>query len=260
MSDSLSSPNKKSNSWKKEVQSWIQLLLFVLCIKTFVFENCNVPTESLKPTILKGDYVFVSKYSYGYSKYSLPFFMPLFEGRLFFSKPERGEIIVFWPPKNVPKQERFVKRLIGLPGDKIEIIEGVIHINDKAIQKISNGKFIDEEGNRYNSFIETLPNDFSYEIIESQNILFGKKFYNAGPYNVPSGHYFFMGDNRDDSADSRSDLGFIMEENLIAKAQILYFSAAKPLFEFGVSEWWNSIRWERIFSSLYTTPEVTNNN
>ena len=259
---SIDKLDQKSIRWRDEIISLFSLLIFVFSLRTFVIEPYNVPTESLKPTILKGDYIIATKYSYGYSKYSLPFFLPLFEGRLFFSQPQRGDIVVFWPPKNV-RQERWVKRLIGLPGEKIEIIDGVININDVPISKIATNRFIDEEGNRYNSFIENLPNNCSYKIIESQNIYNGKRLYNTGPYYIPLGHYFFMGDNRDESLDSRIDLGFVAEENLIAKGQIIHFSAAKLLLQLQggfvhqfkqVGLWWNSIRWERMFSSLYKTP------
>ena len=162
-SNSIKKLDQNSTRWRDEIISLFLLLVFVFSLRAFVIEPYNVPTESLKPTILKGDYIIATKYSYGYSKYSLPFFLPLFEGRLFFSQPKRGDIVVFWPPKNV-RQERWVKRLIGLPGEKIEIIDGVININDVPISKISSDRFIDEEGNRYNSFIETLPNNFSYKI------------------------------------------------------------------------------------------------
>jgi signal peptidase I len=249
----------KVKSFFKELGSLILVLLIAFSLRTFVFEPFYVPTGSLKPTVLEGDYLFSTKYSYGFSKYSLPFFIPLFEGRILFTQPARGDIIIFWPKDG---EYRYVKRLIGLPNDKIQIVNGVIHINDKPIAKEEAGSFTSEDNVAYKEYKEILPNGVEYNIIEMEDPLMGQRYYNTEAVQVPAGNYFFMGDNRDNSNDSRVDLGFVPEENLISKAQFIFLSMKKQLFLptwnliaqiprlLEIPSWLMSIRFDRMFNNL----------
>ena len=251
--------SKKNKSFAKEIRDIVIIVVVAFFIRSFIIEPFYVPTGSLKPNILEGEYVISSKYSYGYSKYSLPWFVPLFKGRIFFSEPERGDIIIFWPPGG---NDRYVKRLIGLPGDKVQIIDGIIHINNKPVVKTYERELTLEGNKDYIEYSEILPNNVKYNIIEVKNPISGKKFYNTSIYNVPKGHYFFMGDNRDESGDSRGPLGFVPEENLISKARFVWLSAQKQLLlptwnllaqiprVLEIPSWLSSIRTNRIFTSF----------
>jgi signal peptidase I len=250
---------KKHSTLFKELRDLVFIILIALFIRSFIIEPFYVPTGSLKPNLLEGEYVVSTKYSYGYSKYSLPWFIPLFNGRIFFSAPERGDVIIFWPPGGT---DRYIKRLIGLPGDKIQIIDGIININDKPIAKNYIEEITLEDNVNYLKYSEILPNDVKYNIIEIKDPIKGKRYYNSKVYNVPKGHYFFMGDNRDNSIDSRVDLGYVPEENLISKARFIWLSMKKQLllptwniFEqipriLQIPSWLASIRFNRIFSNL----------
>jgi signal peptidase I len=215
-----------------------------------------VPTSSMKATILENDYVFSTKYSYGYSDYSLPFDLGFFKDRIFAVRPIRGDIIIFKPP-NDEIHPRYVKRLIGMPGDKIHLSDDVIYINDVAIKREFISDFISETNVIYNKYQETLPNGvtyFSYKLKNSDN-----PFGNTKIFYVPENEYFFMGDNRDESNDSRVQLGFVPFKNFIAKARFIIFSTKEKLFvdDIGIldqilrfGKWITSIRYERLFKFL----------
>jgi signal peptidase I len=210
------------------VLGWIlaSLILAVpLLIRAFLFQPFNIPSAGFKPTLLVGDYIFVSKFSYGYTRYSLPFSPRLFSGRIFASEPERGDVVVFRLPKD--QSTDYVKRVVGLPGDHIQMINGLLHINGTPVQREQIEDFIetDESGRatRVKQWRETLPNGVSYSTID----LIDNGFYdNTTVYVVPSGHYFMMGDNRDNSTDSRvlSAVGYIPFENIIGRAQTIFWS------------------------------------
>ena len=205
----------------------IVLLLSPLLIRTFLFQPFNIPAGSLKPTLLVGDYIFVSKYSYGYTRYSFPFSPPLslLSGRVFASEPQRGDVVVFRLPKD-PSTD-YVKRVIGLPGDRIQMTNGLLHINGQPIKRERIEDFVESEGNgrqvRVKQWRETLPNGVSHPTLD----LIDNGFYdNTKEYQVPAGHYFMMGDNRDNSTDSRveSAVGYVPAENLIGRVQIIFWS------------------------------------
>jgi signal peptidase I len=225
-------------------------LLIALVIRTLLFQPFNIPSGSMKATLLIGDYLFVSKYSYGYSHYSLPLSPPLFSGRIFGSTPERGDVVVFRLPKDDTTD--YIKRVIGLPGDHIKMIDGVLHINGEPVKRERVDDFIDDMGDCATSphvrrFRETLPNKVSYETLDCQDNGF---LDNTQEYVVPPGHYFMMGDNRDNSTDSRvlAAVGYVPFENLIGKAQIIFFSIGDGEPAWHIWSWPWSVRWSRLFT------------
>ena len=198
-----------------------------MIVRTFIFQAFWIPSGSMEKTLLIGDYLFLSKYEYGYSKYSLPFSLDLFAGRIFASSPKRGQVVVFRPPSDV--EVSFIKRLIGLPGDKIQLKDGQLIINDVEVKR----ELVATTGD-FAEYRETL--DGSSYI--TTNRVEGSIAGTTGVYIVPPEHYFFMGDNRDNSHDSRfGDIGYIPEENLVGRALILFFSTD------GSAKWWQLWKW-----------------
>ena len=228
----------------------VQALILALLIRTFLFQPFSIPSGSMEDTLLVGDFLFVSKYAYGYSRYSIPFSPDIFGGgRVFASEPKRGDIIVFkWPGDN---STDYIKRLIGLPGDHIQMIDGLLYINGTPVER----QLIDGDPNapsraRVLHYEETLPNGVSYEIRDSYN---GSPLDNTQEFVVPEGHYFFMGDNRDNSADSRdptSRVGYVPFENLIGRAEVIFFSVdeGRKAWEFWRWPW--TVRGSRMFTGL----------
>jgi signal peptidase I len=239
-------PNPDSTSFFKTL---ITAIIFAGIIRSFLFEPFHIPSSSMKPNLLIGDYIFVSKYSYGYSKYSLPFSLNLFSDRFFFSEPKRGDVVVFRLPTN-PKIN-YVKRLIGLPGDEIQMINGSLYINHQEVKKTFDQDFIDEisedENQSIAEFIEKLPEGKEIKILDQYPDMPQD---NTGIYKVPEGFYFMMGDNRDNSQDSRflTQVGFVAKENLIGKATIIFFSTKEKIYKFWKLN--KSIRFERIFQKI----------
>ncbi|WP_425360585.1 MULTISPECIES: signal peptidase I [unclassified Candidatus Tisiphia] len=244
----------------QEFSSFIFVIFLALMIRFFVMELFFVPTGSMKATVLEHDYIFATKYSYGYSNYSFPFYPNIFNGRILASPPQRGDIIVFRPPNNM--DIRYIKRLIGLPGDKIQLINDVVYINDKAIDRTEVETYTSEQGRNYIKYKEILPNGinyFSYKL-KQDNHLLKNQYGNTEIFYVPEGKYFFLGDNRDESNDSRIDLGFVPFQNFIAKGQFIIFSTKEQLWHsdigiinqiLRVGTWLASIRFNRLFTSLY---------
>jgi signal peptidase I len=236
----------------------VQATIIALVVRSFLFQSFNIPSGSLVPTLLVGDYVFVSKYAYGYSKHSFPFSFINFEGRVLGANPKRGDIAVFHNDKDQGKD--YIKRVIGLPGDAIQMRDGVLFINDVAVKKERVGTFETDKPDRIlrkvPRYVETLPNGVSYTTIEVDN---GRGYLShTGVFNVPAGHYFMMGDNREDSQDSRvpSQVGFVPIDNFIGRAEMVYFSVDSGIDERGYQKSSfaalnpNNIRWDRIFSRV----------
>jgi signal peptidase I len=247
MSEKLS--NVRNSAMAENVRTIGYALLIALVIRAFFFQPFNIPSGSMIPTLLIGDYLFVAKYSYGYSKHSLPFSPPIFDGRILSRQPSRGDVIVF----KVPTDNRtdFIKRLIGLPGDKIQMKHSVLYINGVAVPRVRVEDFVsrDAMGNvqRIPQYRETMGNGVSYNTLD---LIEESVTDNTGVYVVPPEHYFFMGDNRDNSNDSRvpSAVGYVPYENLVGKAELIFFSTDGSAAFWQFWHWPSSIRWDRMMS------------
>lgn len=241
---------EKQGEFYETVKIIVQALALALIVRTFLFQPFSIPSGSMKDTLLIGDYLFVSKFSYGYSRYSFPFGLAPISGRVFGSEPERGDVVVFKLPKD--NSTDYIKRVIGLPGDKIQMIDGVLHINGEAVKRERIDDFIQRDASglqRVPRYRETLPNGVSYETLDLTE---RGMLDNTRVYEVPEGHFFAMGDNRDNSQDSRvlSAVGYVPFENLVGRAEILFFSIEPNDSSWRLWEKVGHIRWGRIFRLL----------
>ena len=241
------------------VKTVVYAVLIALVVRTVAYEPFNIPSGSMVPTLLVGDYLFVSKFSYGYSRYSLPFGLPLFSGRIYlpFSHlPQRGDVAVFKLPTD-PSTD-YIKRIVGLPGDHIQMRHGQLYINDQQVPRRPAEDFVYEEGGSMvllHQFVESLPRGPGEPPLDHVIIKLGDN----GPlddtpvYDVPPGHFFAMGDNRDNSQDSRvlSAVGYIPAENLVGRAEFIFFSTDGSAHWWEVWRWPFSIRYRRLFRGVY---------
>jgi signal peptidase I len=244
--------NKKNiiNSILENVKTIIGALIIAIIIRSFIFQPFYIPSSSMEPTLLIGDRLFVSKYSYGFSKHSFPFSPSIFSERIFYKKPQQGDPVVFKTPAD--NRTDYIKRLIGLPGDEIQFIEGDIFINGKKITRkeiqtidsVRCGKF----SFKVNAYEETLPNGKKY--IAAYNK--AGTLQNTKKFKVPENHFFFLGDNRDCSKDSRfNNVGYVNFVNLVGKAQIIFFS--NDTVKGSLLKFWNlknSFRFNRLFKKI----------
>ncbi len=234
-----------------ETWTFVILVCIVLPVmfRAFVYSPRHIPSSSMKPTLLIGDYIFISKFSYGYSSVDLPFgyVIKYFEGRIGGEKPKRGDIIVFRPPTQ-PDTD-YIKRLIGMPGDVIQMKHGKLSINGEELATQRVEDFYDDQpdntDSRIKQYKETLPNGVSYTILDE--IEEGPAD-NTDIFVVPKKHYFFMGDNRDNSADSRISIGYVPDVNLIGRADMLFFSNKSSFIK--LWDWVKSFRGERFLKNL----------
>ena len=224
-------------------------LIIAVLIRSFLFQPFYIPSSSMEPTLLVGDRIFVSKYAYGYSKHSFPFSPPILQKRIFSSKPNYGDLVVFKTPSD--NRTDFIKRVIGLPGDKIRIIDGQIEINENLIIRKKDNDFIDVDKNGNNKRIRKYLEYFDQIEIEVLDIMDQGIVDNTSLYIVPENHFFVMGDNRDNSQDSRfiNSVGYIPMENLVGKARFIFFSLENSRF-FQIWKWPKAIRFDRLFKSI----------
>jgi signal peptidase I len=238
---------KKSGGLGETVSVIVQALLLALVIRTLLFQPFSIPSGSMRPTLLEGDYLFVTKWAYGYSRHSLPFSPKIFSGRIWGSDPERGDVVVFKFPPN-PALD-YIKRVIGLPGDRVQVKEGVLFINGVAVPRQKTGQIdnpdITEQNRPIDVYRETLPNGVSYDTLDLTTRSPGD---DTREFVVPAGHYFMMGDNRDNSTDSRFSVGFVPKENLVGRANIIFFSIAEGASPLEVWKWPTLMRPSRLFN------------
>ncbi|WP_420959945.1 signal peptidase I [Brucella sp. IR073] len=255
MSVSDKSEAKKSGGFGETLSVVVQALILALIIRTFLFQPFSIPSGSMRPTLLEGDYLFVSKFSYGYSHFSLPFSPDLFSGRIWASEPKRGDIVVFKLPSD-PSVD-YIKRVVGLPGDRIQMRQGVLYINDVPVKREKIGEInnpdITEQNRPVEVYRETLPNGVSYDTLELAPNSIGD---DTRVFEVPAGHYFMMGDNRDNSLDSRFTVGYVPFENLVGRANVIFFSIARGASPLEIWRWPADLRLSRLFTSVNSEPPL----
>jgi signal peptidase I len=250
------SPQQNEGIVAATLRTIVPALFIALVIRTVLFQLVSIPSGSMKPALLIGDYLVVSKFTYGYSRYSLPFGPPLLSGRVFGAQPNRGDIVVFRSPTD--DSSDLIKRTIGLPGDRIEVRGGLLHINGTPVKRERIADFVGEDAcqqmpmfdvvGRVPRWRETLPNGVSYDTVECPLVATDIDPDNTQVYHVPAAHFFMMGDNRHNSMDSRflNEVGYVPFENLIGRAQVVFFSVAEGVNAWEVWRWPGSVRWGRL--------------
>lgn len=240
---------KKSGGFGETVSVIIQALVLALIIRTLLFQPFSIPSGSMRPTLLEGDYLFVTKWAYGYSRYSLPFSPDLFSGRIWGAEPKRGDVVVFkFPPD--PSLD-YIKRVIGLPGDRVQMKHDELYINGVVVPRKKMGQIdnpdITEVDRPVDVYRETLPNGVSYDTLDLTPNGLGD---DTREFVVPPGHYFMMGDNRDNSSDSRFSVGYVPAENLVGRANIIFFSIAGGASPLEIWKWPSDLRASRLFTMI----------
>ncbi len=239
------------NFFNENIKTLFYALIIAIIIRSLFIQPFYIPSSSMEPNLLVGDRLFVTKYSYGYSRHSFPFSPPIFKGRILFNEPKRGDVVVFKTPAD--NRTDYIKRLIGLPGDQIQFIDENLYINNSEIikSKLSNNDKIFCGSNNINvsTFEEVLPNNKKYKTVYLKN----NTFKNSDKFEVPEDYYFFLGDNRDCSKDSRflTSVGYVHKNNLVGKAQFIFFSSDKSVGRiFSFWKWNKSIRFDRFFKKI----------
>ena len=235
----------------ENIKTLFYALIIAIIIRSILIQPFYIPSSSMEPNLLVGDRIFVTKYSYGYSKHSFPFSPPIFENRIFQSDPKRGDIVVFKTPAD--NRTDYIKRLVGLPGDKIQFINSNMFLNNTEVLKSRISKndkiYCGKKTIDVFTFEELLPNGKKHQTVYLKNY----SFQNSDPFNVPEDHYFFLGDNRDCSKDSRflTSVGYVHKNNLVGKARFIFFSSDKSVGSiFSFWKWDKSIRFDRFFKKI----------
>jgi len=247
----VATKTKKEEGILDTVKTIVWVVIVVVVFRTFAYEPFNIPSGSMIPTLLVGDYVFVSKFSYGYSKYSFPLWNPPFSGRIFGSLPKRGDVAVFRLPRD--PSIVYIKRMIGLPGDKIQVTAGQLYINGEAVPREQIADFPDDEYgaiDEIRQFIETLPNGVKHPILQKGD---DGPLDTTAVFEVPPDHVFAMGDNRSNSEDSRalSQVGYVPVENLIGRAEFRFYSFDSNTKWWEVWRWPFAIRYSRLLTGIH---------
>ena len=239
------------NFFTENIKTLFFALIIAVIIRSFLIQPFYIPSSSMEPTLLVGDRLFVTKYTYGYSKHSFPFSPPVFNNRLMFNSPKRGDVVVFKTPAD--NRTDYIKRLIGLPGDKIQFIDSKLYLNNSEILKskiLSKGRiYCGKKNIDVFKFEETLPNGKIFNTVYLKNYT----YQNSDMFIVPKDHYFFLGDNRDCSKDSRflSSVGYVHKNNLVGKAQFIFFSSDIKIGSiFAFWKWHKTIRLNRTFDKI----------
>lgn len=239
----------KSGGIGETLRTVLYAVLIAIVLRTFAYEPFSIPSGSMLPTLMVGDYLFVSKFSYGYSRHSFPMSLAPIEGRIFASEPERGDVAVFKLPTD--NRTDYIKRIIGLPGDKIQVRDGLLHINGEPVEREKLGEGMVRSSGfpvRITEYEETLPNGVEHLIWERGT---DEVFDNTPVFTVPEGHFFAMGDNRDSSQDSRSkNVGFIPKENLVGRAEFIFFSNNGSARFWEIWNWPSAVRFDRLFQPI----------
>jgi len=233
------------------VKTLFYAFIIALIIRSLLIQPFYIPSSSMEPTLLVGDRLFVTKYSYGYSKHSFPFSPPILNQRIIFNEPKRGDVVVFKTPAD--NRTDYIKRLLGLPGDRVQFIDSNLYINNSEIIKSRLSKndeiYCGSRTINVFTFQEKLPNGKSYTSVYSKDF----PYKNSDVFTVPEDHYFFLGDNRDCSKDSRflSSVGYVHKENLVGKAQFIFFSTDKSVGSFfAFWKWHKSFRFKRFLKKI----------
>ena len=239
------------NFISENLKTLFYALIIAVIIRSLFLQPFYIPSSSMEPTLLVGDRLFVTKYSYGYSKHSFPFSPPILKGRIIFNEPKRGDVVVFKTPAD--NRTDYIKRLIGLPGDKIQFIDGNLYLNNSEILK-SKVSLNDEIycGDR---IIDVMTFEESLPVNKRHKSVYLKEFSykDSDVFEVPTDHYFFLGDNRDCSKDSRylTSVGYVHKNNLVGKAQFIFFSSDRKIGSFfSFWKWHKSIRFDRFFKKI----------
>ena len=244
--------SKKDKSFLYNLKTFFLAIIAALTIRSFLFEPFSIPSGSMYPTLVVGDYLFVSKYSYGFSKHSFPFSLPIIPKRIFYESPKRGDVLVFKTPTD--NKTDYVKRVIGIPGDKVKMIDNQIFLNNVEIErkKIKDDNYYDTYGRniKVERYLEILPNGTNYEVYEFNEKISVFDTNNFSEVLVPENYFFVIGDNRDNSQDSRF-IGGIPKDNLVGKASLvlLSFDSLKGSW-WRVWTWFTALRKDRFFKSL----------
>ena len=241
---------KKEETLGETLKTVLYAIIIACLIRTFWFEPFKIPSGSMYLTLEVGDFLFVSKYTYGYSKHSFPFSFPPFQGRIWADLPQRGDVVVFKSPSD--NKIDYIKRIIGLPGDTIQMIDGLLYINGKNIPREKKGRYVIRDytpfPQEFTEYTETLPEGKSHRILEySDDVMVVD---NTPKFTVPEGHYFMMGDNRDNSNDSRKDIGMVPFDNIEGKARFLFYSHDDSASWYNPISWIMAIRWQRLFNKI----------
>jgi signal peptidase I len=239
------------NFISENLKTLFYALIIAVIIRSLFLQPFYIPSSSMEPTLLVGDRLFVTKYSYGYSKHSFPFSPPILKGRIIFNEPKRGDVVVFKTPAD--NRTDYIKRLIGLPGDKIQFIDGNLYLNNSEILK-SKISYDDEIycGDRIID-VMTFEENLSINKIHKSVYLKEFSYKDSDVFEVPTDHYFFLGDNRDCSKDSRylTSVGYVHKNNLVGKAQFIFFSSDRKIGSFfSFWKWHKSIRFDRFFKKI----------
>ena len=241
---------KKEDTLIETLKTVCYAIVIAGLIRTFWFEPFKIPSGSMYPTLEVGDFLFVSKYTYGYSRHSFPFSFPQFEGRIWSDLPQRGDVVVFKSP--IDQKIDFIKRVIGLPGDKIQMKKGMLYINGEEVGREHVGRYVIREYTpfpvQFQEYTETLPGGKKHRFLEFSDEV--EIVDNTPMFEVPEGQYFMMGDNRDNSNDSRKDIGFVPFDNIEGKARFLFFSHDDTVKWYNPITWITSIRWKRLFNKI----------